>query len=175
MENNLHNSYLFKALDAYPYNLEETLEALNYALSYNSNDAHVLYLMGMVYAEQLQEYETAKDYFAEAIASKMETPLVYPFYIQTLIFNEDYDEAQKLMDFALNIKGTDKAFLQLIQGVLYEKLQKYKPAKKAYKKAIKLAVNNAFIDYTEKELGRLKKKQNPNKSRKVKKRKKKSN
>ena len=33
MENNLHNSYLFQALDSYPYELEQTLEALNYALS----------------------------------------------------------------------------------------------------------------------------------------------
>ena len=29
MDTNLHNTYLFKALDAYPYELEETIEALN--------------------------------------------------------------------------------------------------------------------------------------------------
>lgn len=175
MENNLHNSYLFKALDAYPYKLEETLEALNYSLSYNGNNAHALYLMGLVYAEQLQEYETAKEFFAEAIATKMETPIVYPFYIQTLIWNEDYDEAQKLLDFALKVKGTDKAFLKLIQGVLLEKKGQFKQAVKSYKEAIKLAVHNSFVVYTEKELDRVKKKLKSPKKGKRKKNKKKSN
>lgn len=158
MENNLHNGYLFKALDAYPYNLEETLEALNYALSYNGSDAHALYLMGLVYAEQLQEYDIAKEYFAEAMASKMDLPVIYPFYIRTLIKNEDYQEAQKLLDFAYKVKGTDKAFLKSIQAVLYEKTGNYKRAVSSYKKAIRLAVNNAFVDYAEKELDRVKKK-----------------
>ena len=57
MGNNLHNSYVFQAIDAYPYNLEETLEALNFALSYNEKDTQALCLMGRVYAEQLKDYE----------------------------------------------------------------------------------------------------------------------
>ncbi|WP_400076085.1 tetratricopeptide repeat protein [Winogradskyella sp. R77965] len=173
MENNLHNSYVFQALDAYPYNLEETLEALNYALSYNEKDAQALCLMGRVYAEQLKNYETAKQYFAEAIAQHMEMPKTYPFYIQTLLWNEDYVEAQKLIDFAKTLKGVDKALLQLMQGVLFEKLGQFKIAIKTFKAANKTATNNDFIRYVDNELSRVKKKMKPKK--KCKKKKKKSN
>lgn len=173
MGNNLHNSYVFQAIDAYPYNLEETLEALNYALSYNENDAQALCLMGRVYAEQLKDYETAKQYFAEAIAQHMEMPKTYPIYIQTLLWNEDFDEAQKLIDFAKTVKGVDKALIQLMQGILFELKEQYKEAIKALKAAKKIAVYNGFIDYLENELSRVKKKIKP--KNKCKKKKKKSN
>lgn len=166
MENNLHNNYVFKAMDAYPYELEETLEALNYALSYNSKDAQALCLMGRVYAEQLKDYETAKQYFAEAIAQHMEMPKTYPFYIQTLLWNGDYDEADKLITFGLTIKGTDKALLQLLQGILLEKQGKYKAAIKIFKLANKTATNNCFIEYVNNEISRVKKKMKPRKKKK---------
>lgn len=170
MENNLHNNYLFKALDAYPYELEETLEALHYALSYNAKDAQALCLMGRVYSEQLKDYETAKQYFAEAVAQHMEMPKTYPFYVQTLLWNNDYDEADKLIAFALTVKGTDKALLQLLQGILLEKQDKYKAAIKLLKAANKTATNNCFIEYVNNEISRVKKKIKP-----IKKKKRKSN
>ena len=46
--------YLVKAIDAYPYNLEEAIESLDYALSGDNNNAATLCLYGRVYAEQLQ-------------------------------------------------------------------------------------------------------------------------
>ncbi len=168
MENNLHNNYVFKAMDAYPYELEETLEALNYALSYNNKDAQALCLMGRVYAEQLKDYETAKQYFAEAIAQHMEMPKTYPFYIQTLLWNGDYEEADKLITFGLTVKGTDKALLQLLQGILFEKQGDFKAAIKAYKKANKTATNNCFIEYVNNEISRVKKKMDPRKKKKKK-------
>lgn len=174
MDNNLHNSYLFQALDAYPYELEETLEALNYALSYNSNDAHALYMMGRVYSEQLQEYETAKAYFAEAVAKQLEKTIVYPYYISTLLMNEDYEDAQKLIDFALTVKGTDKAWITLLQGILFEHQEKYKKAIKAFKKANGIATNNNFIEYVEKGISRVKNKLKPEKKQKNKGKKKKN-
>ncbi|TBN03929.1 hypothetical protein EYD45_07860 [Hyunsoonleella flava] len=164
MENNLHNNYLFKALDAYPYVLEETLEALHYALSYNPKDAQALCLMGRVYSEQLSDYQTAKQYFAEAVAQHMEMPKTYPFYIQTLLWNDDYDEAEKLIAFALTIKGVDKGLIELLQGILFEKQDNYKAAVKAFKSANKTATSNCFIDYVNNEISRVKKKIKPKKS-----------
>ena len=166
MENNLHNSYLFQALDAYPYELEQTLEALNYALSYNPKDAHALWLMGRVYAEQLRDFEIAKSYFEEAVTHQMELTKIYPYYIQPLVWNDDVTEAQKLLDYALTLKGSDKAWLQLIQGWLFEKQIKFNYAKTAYKSAIKTATNNCFINYVKAELERVKKKAKPKKKKK---------
>ncbi|GAB1855296.1 hypothetical protein MHTCC0001_01290 [Flavobacteriaceae bacterium MHTCC 0001] len=158
METNLHNNYLFKALDAYPYELEETLEALNYALSYNSKDAQALCLMGRLYSEQLKDYDTAKQYFAEAVAQEMEMSKTYPFYIQTLLWNDDYEEAGKLIDFALTIKGVDKALIELLKGILLEKQGEYKAAIKMFRSANKTATSNCFIDYVDNEISRVKKK-----------------
>ena len=60
MENNLHNNYLYRALEAYPWELEKAIEALNYALSYDPENVQALCLMAKVMSEQLGENEQAK-------------------------------------------------------------------------------------------------------------------
>ena len=42
----LTNNYVFKALENYPYDLEEVMEALSYALSNDDNNTMALTLMG---------------------------------------------------------------------------------------------------------------------------------
>ena len=61
------SKYYFEALDNYPYSLPDCLEALNYALSYDPEDADSLCLMGRIYSEMLIDYEKAKLYFEEAM------------------------------------------------------------------------------------------------------------
>jgi hypothetical protein len=97
------DKYLFQAMDNYPYSLEETIESLDYAFSYDSKNTMVLCLYGRIQAEQLWNYEEAKNYFQEALTVNIHALEVYPHYIQTLILNEDYQEAEKLSDFALTI------------------------------------------------------------------------
>ena len=50
------NIYLVKALDYYPYNLEEALESLNYAMAYEENNPIALCLMGRVHLEVFKDY-----------------------------------------------------------------------------------------------------------------------
>ena len=86
------NKYYFEALDFYPYNLPDCLEALNYALSYDSEDADALCLMGRIHSEVLKNYEKAKEFFEEAMmfdVSNVNTP---QYYIACLIENEDFAE-----------------------------------------------------------------------------------
>lgn len=158
MERTMLNTYLLKAMDAYPYVLEEAMEALSYALSFDSKNVQALCLLGKVYAEQMHDYEAAKECYAEAMANGMEMPFVYPDYIKTLVLNEDYNEAQKLLDFALTIKATDKGTLYLIQGQLFEKLGNNGKAIKALHKAGNLGLNNEFYEFVENEINRIKKK-----------------
>ncbi|TYA73989.1 hypothetical protein [Seonamhaeicola marinus] len=165
MENNLNNTYLFKALDAYPYELEETLEALNYALSYDGKDAQALCLMGRIHAEQLHDYVTAKQYYAEAIANNMEMPNTYEFYIQTLLWNEDYKEAEKLIGFAFSIKGVNKSLLHVFRGIVLEEQGFLKEALKTYKMALKTSTSNCFINSIEGEVNRVKHKIKPKKKK----------
>jgi tetratricopeptide (TPR) repeat protein len=102
------DKYIFQALDNYPFWLEGTIESLDYALSYNEKNTTALCLYGRVQTEQLQDYEEAKRYFQEALAINIYAVSVYPYYLDALILNEDYEEASKLIDFALTIKALIK-------------------------------------------------------------------
>ena len=129
------DKYLFQAMDNYPYSLEETIESLDYAFSYDSKNTMVLCLYGRIQAEQLWNYEEAKNYFQEALTVNIHALEVYPHYIQTLILNEDYQEAEKLSDFALTIKGINKAEILLKKALLFEVQMQFKKALKEIKKA----------------------------------------
>lgn len=168
MDTNLLNNYVLKAIDAYPYDLEETVENLNYALSYEAHNAYALYLTGRLQAEQFGDYEKAKQYYSEALANKMDFHKVYSHYILVLLWNEDYNEAQKLIDFAFTVKGLNKGSIHLHQGQLFECLQKFKKALKALKLAKKLSYNNSSISFIDSEIKRIQNKIKPKKTKKTK-------
>lgn len=115
------NKYYFEALDNYPYSLPECLEALNYALSYDPEDADSLCLMGRIYSEQLRNYDLAKQYFEEAMLCDVTNLNVPQYYIKCLLDNEDYQEAEKLINYSLKIKGIDKSTLWFYRALLSEK------------------------------------------------------
>jgi len=122
------DKYLFQALDNYPYWLEGTIESLEYAFSYNDKNPLALCLYGRIQSEQLQDYEEAKRYFQEALAIDINSVSVYSYYAQALILNEDYEEAAKLIEFALTIKGIDKVAIMLKKVALLETTRHYKKA-----------------------------------------------
>ena len=136
----LVNNYVFKALENYPYDLDEVMEALNYALAYDAKNTMALTLLGKVYAEKLYKYDEAIAYFKEALAENINAFEVYEPYIRVLLWNEDYKEADNFIDFALTLKGSDKAVLYLKKAVLKEKLKLYKEALAN----VKLAKNHTY-------------------------------
>lgn len=129
------DKYLFQALDNYPYSLEETIESLDYAFSYDAKNTMVLCLYGRIQAEQLMNYDEAKSYFQEALSINIHAIEVYSYYLQTLILNEDYEEAQKLIDFALTIKGINKSDIYVKKAILFEAQHEFKKALKETKNA----------------------------------------
>jgi tetratricopeptide (TPR) repeat protein len=153
---NLLDKYLFQAIDAYPYDLKETVESLQYALSYHPKNTKALCLMGQVYAEQLHDYEMAKAYYQEALAENIHAIDVYKHYIVVLLWNEDYKEAEKLINFAFTVKGIDKAVMYLKKAHLFEQKQAFKIAIKHLKKAKEFAYNSDFISYLAEEKSRIK-------------------
>ena len=124
------DKYLFQALDNYPYSLEETIESLDYAMSYDAKNTTALCLYGRIQTEQLLNYEEAKRYFQEALAINIDAVAVYPYYIETLLLNEDYEEASKLIDFAMTIKGINKMVILLKKVQLLERQAAIKEALK---------------------------------------------
>ena len=165
---NLLDKYLFQAIDAYPYDLQETVESLQYALSYNPKNTKALCLMGQVYAEQLHDYETAKAYYQEALAENIHAIDVYKHYIDVLLWNEDFKEAEKLINYAFTIKGIDKALMYLKKAQLFEQKQELKLAIKHLKKAKDYAYNSDFIYHLNEEKSRIKDKMSKKKKSKSK-------
>ncbi|UOB17497.1 tetratricopeptide repeat protein [Abyssalbus ytuae] len=150
------NNYVFKALENYPYDLEEVMEALNYALSYDEKNTMALTLKGRVYAEKLYKYEEAISYYKQVLAENISAFEVYSPYINTLFWNEDYKEAEQFINFALTVKGSDKALLYLKKAILNEQLRKYKKALKLLKVAEEHTFNNEFISTINSERARIK-------------------
>lgn len=141
------SKYYFEALDNYPYSLPDCLEALNYALSYDPEDADSLCLMGRIYSEMLTDYERAKMYFEEAMqcnVANLNTPL---HYIKCLLDNEDLDEAEKLINYALKIKGIDKSRILIQKSLLFEIREEYKKALEPLKEAKKYSYNQNMVDF----------------------------
>lgn len=141
----LTNNYVFKALENYPYDLEEVMEALSYALSNDDNNTMALTLMGKVHAEKLYKYEEAITYFKQALAENIRAFEVYTPYINTLLWNEDYKEAEEFIDFGLTVKGSDKAVLYLKKANLYEQLKDYDKALSFIKLAKEFTFNSEFM------------------------------
>lgn len=154
----LTNNYVFKALENYPYDLEEVMESLNYALSYDDKNTMALTLMGRVHAEKLCKYDEAISYYKEALAENIHAFEVYPHYINVLLWNEDYKEAEDFIDFAITVKGSDKAVLYLKKAILYDQLKSYKEALGFIKKAKELTYNSDFMHTVNEEKNRIKEK-----------------
>lgn len=151
------DKYIFEALDNYPYSLVETIESLDYALSYDDKNTMALCLYGRVQADQLFKYEEAKEYFQQAISININAIEVYSYYINTLVLNEDYVEATKLIDFALTIKGINKVEILLKKVILLESQKKFKQALKALKRVRFETLSNEYdflIEETEKRLNK---------------------
>nr|WP_315027407.1 hypothetical protein [uncultured Chryseobacterium sp.] len=140
------NKYYFEALDYFPHNLSDCLDALHYALSYEPEDADSLCLMGRLYSEILRDYETAKQYFEEAMQANINNINTPRYYIECLLNNEDYLDAEKLIVFALKMKGIDKADIFYCNALLSERKEEYNQALEHLKTAKKLSYCRSMTD-----------------------------
>ncbi|WP_232815928.1 tetratricopeptide repeat protein [Chryseobacterium capnotolerans] len=129
--------------------MAECLDALNYALSYEPEDADSLCLMGRVYSEVLKDYETGKKYFEEAMQSNIGNVNTPKYYIECLLSNEDYEEAEKLIKYALKMKGIDKAEILNCASLLLERKGEYKQALEQLKEARKFSFCKSTFEILE--------------------------
>ncbi|XOV66325.1 MAG: tetratricopeptide repeat protein [Fluviicola sp.] len=154
-----HNSYLIKAMDAYPYDLEEAVEALNYALSFEPNNGMALCLMGRIYLEVYQDYDEAISYFEKALEENLNMHTIYGYYANALICAKELNKADTFLDFALTVKGADKALLFSCKAAIQEVRRDFKKAKKFIKEAKLETYNDGFISSLEEMENRIKKKE----------------
>ncbi len=154
--NTLADQYYIKALDQYPYSLEEALENLNYALSSNSEHARANQLMAKMYMEQLNDLAMAEKHFQIAMACDTENEGVCLDYILLLITLKEFDKATKLIAYAQKLKGIDLSRIYSSEALIFEYQQKYGKAIANYEKAILESFNEDRINYLNNEIKRVK-------------------
>lgn len=152
------DKYYLKAQEAADYDWGEVCESLNYALSYDENHCASLCLLGRVYAANLNQYPEAFECFDKVIAINSNYMDVYPVYAKYLIWADEIERANKLIAFALTIKGISKGCLFWLSAYAAETKKEYKIALKHLKKAKKHSFNDDYFSFIENEENRIKKK-----------------
>ncbi len=125
------NAYLIKAIDSYPYDIETCYESLSYALAYDDENPAAHCLMGKLHMEYFKSLSDAEASFEQALASNLGYLETYYPYIYCLIELEKHKKASNFIDFALNQKSVNKAWIYELKAQLHEEQLDFKPAIKA--------------------------------------------
>lgn len=125
------NTYLIKAIDSYPYDIETCYESLSYALSYDDENPAAHCLMGRLHMEYFKSLPDAETSFEQALASNLGYLETYYPYIFCLIEMEKYKKAASFIEFALKQKSINKAWIYELQAQLNEAQMEFKDAIKA--------------------------------------------
>lgn len=154
----LADTYYIKALDNYPYNLEEMLENINYALSYDDQHAEANTLMAKFYTYEVPKFELAKEYAHKAIGSD---PLCVPAFgalAEILMHSGDIIELKNVVKYVCTLKEANIYYFKGILAQAYEENGKLKKAQKILKDAIQNCVYNHTLEVLENQLKRVDKK-----------------
>ena len=153
------DQYYIKALDYYPYNLEEALENLNYALSYDGEHARANCLMGRLYLEQLRDFERAEIYFQAALACDPTHADTCEHYSRLLVEMRSYAKAQKLLTYARSLAGIKLAQLLQLEALIQEHQHKFAAARELLRTAMLEAYEEELIGALEVDLKRVERKE----------------
>jgi tetratricopeptide (TPR) repeat protein len=157
----LADSYYLKALDLYPFELDQVTEALNFAISYDNDHAGAHCLLGKLNLYQLGKYREAEDHFEKALASDIENSETYYAYAELLIHIGEFGRAKKLIKYAYKIKGISVWRLKYYEGLIAEIKGDYLKAKKCMKLAYANSYRKNERVFLKDELERVKSKMKP--------------
>ena len=158
MANTLADKYYLKAREGYPYDLEESLENLQYALSYNEEHVGALILTAWFYMEQLHDYARAEEHFVQAMAIDPKSEQAGIGYAQLLLHLREYEKAKKLIDYLNTLQGTEKATILAIEALYFEYKQMYKDALVKLEQARYETFDGCFMDELDERVERVEKK-----------------
>ena len=157
------DQFYLKALDDYPYNMESVIENLNYALSYDDEHCQANYLMGCVYMEVLKDFDQAEIFFEQALRSNLTFPDTYKQFSLLKIWKSEFDQAMKLIDYGLTVKGMNKCILLRRRAMVYECTGQLKLAKYVLSEALIYCMDSCTMSEIESDSKRVQKKIKSNK------------
>ena len=150
------DQYYLKALDSYPYDLEASLENVQYCLSYNEEHAAANCLMGRIYAYQLGDRQKAIYHYDMAISIDPELPSVYEGYSGLLISLNQLGKAERLLRYAIKIDGVEKSMIYQRMALILEKRKEYKLSKVYLLNALESSIREQEVEKLKQELNRVK-------------------
>lgn len=165
MDLSIGDQYYLKAKDYYPYNLEFVVENLNYALSYDDEHAPANCLQGLIYMYHLKDYQKALASFTVALQGDLNYIDTYKHASLLNIWLGNYEQAQKLIQYGLRVRGMDATILLSHQAYIHEYKGEFKQAKTILKKVKTLSINPYMIHKIEADLKRIKTKSKAFKSK----------
>lgn len=153
------DKYYLKALDQYPYDMEETMENIAYALSSDGEHAGANSLMAKIYREQFADYEKADHYYKVAMAFGSENLIIIADYIDFLLFIDRLADAEKLIKYAEKLKGVSISQMNYFKALVEEKKHSFKNAVKLFETALLDAYSEETINHLNTQIRRVKDKQ----------------
>ena len=163
MELTLADQYYLKALDHYPYDMEFTIENLNYAISYDEEHAPAKCMLGRVYMYYIKDYDAAARSFYEALAADMNYPDTYKYYSLLRIWEGSYDKASLIIERGVKVNGMDISMLMIHKALIHEYKREWRSAKIVLKRAKLISIDHKPLSHIDLVLKRVK-----NKSKSVK-------
>lgn len=152
------DKYYLKALDYYPFNLEEVSEALEYGLSHDETHAGLLCMQAVVYHRYLKDNDGAAYYFSLTVYHHPGYAEGYYGYLEYLLDIDDLAAAGRLLLKAKKVKGISMARLHYLESLMLEKSGMYTEASTTLKKAIQLCTDNKSYEKYREERERIKQK-----------------
>jgi len=153
------DKYYLKALDQYPFDMEETMENIAYALSSDGEHAGANALMARIYREQFSDFDKAEYYYKAAMAFDSENLNIITDYIDFLLFMDRVEDVAKLVQYAEKLKGVSISQMNYFRGLAEERKHNFKKALKLFEIALLDAYSEETIDHLNTQIKRVKDKQ----------------
>lgn len=101
--------------------------------------------LGWLYLIHFSDLKRAEIFFKKTIKLDPEYAPVYPNYAAVLNSLEKYDELEKLIQNAIDIKNVDVAALYYEKGTMYEVKKKYEKAEESLRTAVQYSLSNSDV------------------------------
>jgi len=137
------DQYFLKAQSNYPYDIEDVVENLNYALSYEDDHPQANFLLGLIQMYNLKDFGKAEQCFDRVLECDLNFTDVYKYYSMLKIWKSDFDGAMKLIKFGLKVPGMDVCTMLMIQAMVYECKGDFANAKSVLKNAKMISLDTA--------------------------------
>lgn len=125
----ISDQYYLKALDWYGSDLETSVEALNYALSYDPEHAPSHCLMGKISGHKLKDPKRAFHHMELALLYDQHYLEAYYSYLYLLIQYGQMKRADRILQRSMQINGVDEPSILMLSAQSHERKGNYYIAK----------------------------------------------